>query len=74
MRRYGLHAVDNSPDEILETVAEVHALADCSLGSTADDRALIDDWRKSLPVPYHYGCSRPSLHFLRKHRRTFLRS
>jgi len=72
MKRYGLHAVDNSPDEILETVAEVHALADNRLGSAADDRALIDEWRTCLPVPYHYGCSQPSTHFLRKHRGTFL--
>ena len=73
MKRYGLHAVDNSPDEILETVKEVEALSNNRLTATDDDRALIDEWRQCLPVPHHYGCSLPSIYFLRKFRRSFLR-
>lgn len=75
MERYGLRAGENSPDEILETVKEVEALAEGrEMNPTDDDRALIDEWRKCLPVPYQYGCSQPSIHFLRKHRGTFLRA
>jgi putative glycosyltransferase (TIGR04372 family) len=73
MKRYGLYTIDNSPEEILETVKEVEALCDHRLAvATTDDRALIDAWRKCLPVPYHYGRSLPSIYFLRKFRGTFL--
>ena len=69
MARHGLTARDNSPDEILETVREVDALAS---GSPARDDRLIKFWRHSLAVPHAYGAALPSLHFLRKHAATFL--
>jgi putative glycosyltransferase (TIGR04372 family) len=72
MRRYGLHSVDNAPDEILETVKEVEALANGDLATTADDRALIDNWRACLPIVYQYGRSLPSLYVLRKFQAEFL--
>jgi hypothetical protein len=69
MASNGLTACDNSPDEILETVREVDALAGGM--PSADDR-LIDVWRQSLGAPHAYGASLPSLHFLRKHAAAFL--
>jgi putative glycosyltransferase (TIGR04372 family) len=68
MASNGLTAQDNSPDEILETVREVDALA----GGTPPSDPLIEVWRRSLAVPHAYGAALPSLHFLRKHATAFV--
>lgn len=69
MASNGLTARDNSPDEILETVREVDALAG---GMPPLDDPLIEVWRRSLRVNHAYGASLPSLHFLRKYAAAFL--
>jgi hypothetical protein len=65
----GFVAEDNSPDEILETVREVDALA---AGSPGAQGAIIERWRRHLAVPHAYGAALPSVHFLDKHGATFL--
>jgi putative glycosyltransferase (TIGR04372 family) len=69
MTRAGITARDNSPDEILETVREVDALAG---GMPRPSDRLIEAWRCSLGASHAYGGALPSLHFLRKHVSTFL--
>jgi hypothetical protein len=63
--------VDNTPDEILETVKEVVALAtgksdDYSAGLEAASD-LNSRWRESLSMPYFYGSAQISLYYLKKH-------
>jgi hypothetical protein len=69
MASNGLTACDNSPDEILETVREVDALAN---GIRSSHDRLIEVWRGSLGAPHAYGASLPGLHFLRNHAAAFL--
>jgi putative glycosyltransferase (TIGR04372 family) len=70
MANHGLTAQDNSPDEILETVREVDALA---AGLAPPRDRLLEVWRRSLAAPHAYGAALPSLHFLRKHEAALLR-
>ena len=75
LRRSGAHPVNNSADEILETVKEVEALArGCSVEFEADYDAagLLSRWRRQLTVPHYYGASRPSLYYLKKYDQEFL--
>lgn len=69
--RYGARIVNNSADEILETVKETLALAngttDEYLKSFAGADDLIAQWRQSLSVPYFYGAAQPSVYPLTKH-------
>jgi putative glycosyltransferase (TIGR04372 family) len=73
--RSGGHPSNNSADEILETVKEVHALAS---GRSSEFEAqyateqLLSRWRAQLGEPHHYGASRPSLYYLKKHAHEFL--
>jgi len=73
--RSGGHPSNNSSDEILETVKEVHALA---IGRSGEFEAqyptdqLLSQWRAQLGEPYYYGASRPSLYYLKKYAREFL--
>ena len=68
--RYDGLLVDNGPDEILETVKEVEALA---LGKTEDylrafpgADATIDLWRSNLAFPHFYGDASPAMYAVRK--------
>ena len=63
-------ADDNSPDEILETVREVHALAG---GQHVAPNEILGRWRRHLAVEHAYGAALPSAHFLYKHADAFLR-
>jgi putative glycosyltransferase (TIGR04372 family) len=69
MVKHGLTSIENSPDEILETVREVYALA---TGVSAEPDPIIGVWRASLAVPHAYGAAQPSVHFLRKYADRFL--
>lgn len=73
IRRAGLTSFDNSPDEILETVKEVEALAaGASPGYAASDDGLMEKWRDSLDLPHFYGAGLPSRYYLDKYRESFL--
>jgi putative glycosyltransferase (TIGR04372 family) len=67
----GLTADDNTPDEILETVREIDALAGGERAATSD---IIECWRNSLAAAHAYGAARPSTYYLRKHADAFLRA
>jgi putative glycosyltransferase (TIGR04372 family) len=75
--RSGGVPVNNTSEEILQTVKEVDALA---RGRSADFEAqyqadvLLSTWRRELATPHHYGTSRPSLDFLARHKDEFLRA
>jgi putative glycosyltransferase (TIGR04372 family) len=71
LARHGATLVDNTADEILETVREVMALATgkpddyaASVGA-ADD--LYSRWQESLSMPHFYGGAQISLYYLKKH-------
>jgi putative glycosyltransferase (TIGR04372 family) len=71
LARYNATPVDNSSDEILETVKEVMALA---VGKTEDYVARVDAakdlylrWQQSLSMPHFYGSAQISLYYLKKH-------
>ncbi|SIO40033.1 putative glycosyltransferase, TIGR04372 family [Bradyrhizobium erythrophlei] len=73
MRYYNLTAADNSSDEILETVREVHSIAGgAKYMDGAEDVRLREQWKNGLEVRHHYGCALPSAYFLRKHGMRFL--
>jgi putative glycosyltransferase (TIGR04372 family) len=71
LARHGATPIDNTSDEILETVKEVMALAtgdteDYVAGvGAADD--LYSRWQESLSMPYFYGGAQISLYYLKKH-------
>lgn len=56
--------IENSPEEILEVVKEVEAIAegksDSYLSAFPNYGRLIERWIYSLSVPYYYGNARPS--------------
>ena len=78
LARYGATPIDNTADEILETVKEVMALAT----GKADDYAatieeaseLISRWQESLSMPHFYGGAQISLYYLKEHQASFLPS
>jgi len=75
--RSGGHPVNNTADEILETVREVDALASghsAEFESEYETEALLSRWKDQLALPHHYGTSRPSLYYLKKYERDFLAS
>ena len=72
LARHGATLIDNTSDEILETVKEVMALASgkteeyvTSVGAPND---LYSQWEKNLSIPHYYGGARISLYYLKKHR------
>ncbi len=76
LRRYNAQVINNTPDEILETVKEVHHLA---RGEAQTDHShcsqavsLLSHWQASLAFPEFYGAALPSLYFLQKHEQTLL--
>lgn len=71
MRDAGFSSADNTPDEILETVRDVDALA-TGRRDTHAASGIFNQWRRHLAVPHAYGAASPSLHFLDKHRAAFL--
>jgi putative glycosyltransferase (TIGR04372 family) len=71
LARHGATLVDNTSDEILETVKEVMALTTgknddytVSVGA-ADD--LYSRWQENLSMPHYYGGAQISLYYLKKH-------
>jgi putative glycosyltransferase (TIGR04372 family) len=71
LARHGANLIDNTSDEILETVKEVMALATgkiddyvASVGTAAD---LYLRWQENLSMPYYYGGAQISLYYLKKH-------
>jgi hypothetical protein len=64
--------VENTPEEVLETVKEVDAVqrgeGEFYASSFADADPLLARWRASLALPYFYGASRPSLYWLDQNR------
>jgi putative glycosyltransferase (TIGR04372 family) len=71
LARHGATPVDNTSDEILETVKEVMALA---TGKTADYATSVEAagnlcsrWQESLSMPHFYGGAQISLYYLKKH-------
>jgi putative glycosyltransferase (TIGR04372 family) len=72
---HGAFALENTPDEILETYKEVESLSVEAVKRDPPDGAdilLIEKWRESLEIPHFYGNAVPSLHFLRKYAVEFL--
>jgi putative glycosyltransferase (TIGR04372 family) len=72
LARYGAVPVENTPEEVLETVKEVEAEQrgerERYESSFADADRLLGRWRASLALPYFYGAARPSLYWLDKNR------
>jgi putative glycosyltransferase (TIGR04372 family) len=71
LARHGATPIDNTSDEILETVKEVMALATganddyiASIGATAH---LYSRWQENLSMPHYYGGAQISLYYLKKH-------
>lgn len=75
MRRFGASLIDNTADEVLETVKEVMAIATgkeyCPAGAEEGDDLMLR-WRRSLSLPHYYGAAQISLHYLVKHAVSFL--
>lgn len=71
LRRYGAQYLENSADEILETVKEVEELARLRECHEEPD-LIIERWRKELVFPEYYGAGLPSLYYLKKHQENFL--
>ena len=71
LARHGATPIDNTPDEILETVKEVMALAtgkgDAYAAGDEAASALNSRWQESLSVPHFYGGAQISLYYLKKH-------
>jgi putative glycosyltransferase (TIGR04372 family) len=76
MMRYGVKAIENTSDEILETVKEVQSIAadnnDSYRQSIPGASSLLSRWRASLEVPYFYGNAEPSLFYINKYSESFL--
>lgn len=74
--RFGAVPLDNSSDEILETVKEVEAMergtTEAYLKGIAGSEELLETWRNQLGLPYFYGNALPSRYYLRKHQSHFL--
>ncbi len=68
--------IDNTPDEILETVKEVELLAEGTpekyAATVPEAEDLMQRWKASLDLPYFYGNGKPSLYFIKKHEKEFL--
>jgi putative glycosyltransferase (TIGR04372 family) len=76
LARHGATPVDNTSDEIVETVKEVMALA---TGKAHDYCASVDAgsylnsrWQQSLSMPHFYGSAQISLYYLNKHQEALL--
>jgi putative glycosyltransferase (TIGR04372 family) len=71
LARHGATLVPNTPEEILETVREVEALArdqpQSYTDGFADANDLLARWRASLELPHFYGSARPGLYYLSNH-------
>jgi putative glycosyltransferase (TIGR04372 family) len=71
LARHGATLIDNTSDEILETVKEVMALATGKTEKYVASVGLADDlyprWEKNLSMPHYYGGARISLYYLKKH-------
>jgi putative glycosyltransferase (TIGR04372 family) len=76
LARHGATPIDNTSDEILETVKEVMALTSGTADDYATDVEAVSDlysrWQESLSMPHFYGCARISLYYLKKHQVTLL--
>jgi putative glycosyltransferase (TIGR04372 family) len=74
LARHGATPVDNTPDEILETVKEVMALwtntADAYAASVEGASDLRSRWQENLSMPHFYGGARISLYYLKKHEKS----
>jgi putative glycosyltransferase (TIGR04372 family) len=70
LARHGATLVDNTADEILETVKEVMALATGKTDEYAAGVGTADDlhsrWKESLSIPHFYGGAQISLYYLKK--------
>jgi len=67
----GAKALENSSDEILETVKQVECLAEGSeeryTATVPDAQELHERWRNSITLPHYYGGALPSLYYLKKY-------
>lgn len=76
LRRYDFYIMDNTSDEILETVKEIDSLAKGELSGYQKNypeyNMLLARWQKCLDFPEFYGLAVPSLHYLKKHEQTYL--
>jgi putative glycosyltransferase (TIGR04372 family) len=70
LARHGATLVENTSDEILETVKEVMALATDKTDDYASAEAAADlysQWQENLSMPHYYGGAKISLYYLKKH-------
>ena len=66
----GLTPEANSPEEILETVREVHGQSLSTDATPADiDSELMEQWRACLAFPHFYGAGLPCHYIQERHRR-----
>ena len=71
MKRYGLTAADNSPDEILSAAAAVERLAEGRESANLAETTLLEQWRSEIHPSHNYGCGLPIFQFLSKHPEMF---
>lgn len=77
LTRHEATAFENTADEILETVKEVHCLANGQTYLSPLDGSgpgLIGRWRRCLGIDSFYGNALPGLYFLEKNADHFLKS
>ena len=76
LRRYDVIALENSSDEILETVKEVMSLAEGSwhdyLAAYPRSEELYESWQAALSLTEFYGTALPSIYYLTKYEQTYL--
>jgi hypothetical protein len=75
LRRHQAIVIENTPEEVLEVVKEVEALADDlhqGQNMACREPALIEKWRRCLEFEHFYGNARPGLHYLQSKEREFL--
>jgi putative glycosyltransferase (TIGR04372 family) len=76
LARHGATLLDNTSDEILETVREVMALVtgkvDDYAASIEASSHLNSRWQESLSIPHFYGSAQISMYYLKKHQTSFL--
>ena len=78
LARHGATPIDNTSDEIIETVKEVLAMASGKLDEYVVGVGAADDlssrWQASLSMPHFYGGALISLYYLNKHQNSIFSS
>ncbi|HEX2548887.1 MAG TPA: TIGR04372 family glycosyltransferase, partial [Gammaproteobacteria bacterium] len=75
LKQYDATIINNSSDEILETVKEVHSIVnndESYIKNFDDSETLLKQWQNSLEIKEFYGAALPSIYYLSKHQNDFI--